>query len=74
MRHFGVQCHCVLFSEVRILEFTRKPIAHQNGTVAACDMRARGQKARVVSEVETTATLLVRVLLWAVRLVYMYMV
>ena len=77
MRHFGVQCHCALFSEVRILgdaEFTRKRIAHQNGTVAACDMRARGQNVWVVSEVETTASLLVRVLLWAVRLVYMYMV
>ena len=46
---FGGQCHCSLFSEVRILgdaAFTCKPIAHQNGergTVVACDVRARGQ-------------------------------
>ena len=34
MRHTGGQCHCALFSEVRILgdaEFTRKSVAHQNG-------------------------------------------
>ena len=35
MRHFGGQCHCALFSEVRILGyagFTCKPIIdHQNG-------------------------------------------
>ena len=40
MRPFGGQCHCALFSEVRILgdtAFTREPIAHQNG------VRARGQ-------------------------------
>ena len=50
MRHIGGQCHCALFSEVRILgdaTFTQKPkIANQNGergTVAACDVRARGQ-------------------------------
>ena len=49
MRQTGGHCHCALFSEVRILGgavFTRKPIAHQNGergTVAAYDMRARGQ-------------------------------
>ena len=48
MRHIGGQCHCALFSEVRILgdaTFTQKPkIANQNGergTVAACDVRAR---------------------------------
>ena len=49
MRHTGGQCHCVLFSEVRILSdaaFTRKPIDHQNGergTVSKCDTHARGQ-------------------------------
>ena len=49
MPHFGGQCHCALFSEVRILSdaaFTLKPIDHQNGErgiVAACDVRARGQ-------------------------------
>ena len=50
MRHIGWQRHCASFSrEVRILggaAFTREPIDHQNGergTVAACDMRARGQ-------------------------------
>ena len=34
MCHFGGQCKCVLFSEVRILgdaAFTRKPIDHQHG-------------------------------------------
>ena len=46
---FGGQCHLALFSEAHILgdaAFTGKPIAHQNGkcgTVAACDVRARGQ-------------------------------
>ena len=49
MRHYGGQCHCALFSEVCILgdtAFTRKPIDHKNeerGTVAACDVCARGQ-------------------------------
>ena len=49
LRHTGGQCHCALFCEVRMLghaAFTRKPIAHQHGergTVAACDVRARGQ-------------------------------
>ena len=49
MRHFGGHCQRVLFSEVSILgdaAFTRKPIDLQNGeqgTVAACDVRARGQ-------------------------------
>ena len=49
MRQFGGQCLCALFSEVRILGHaasTRKPIDHQNsehGTVAAWDVRARGQ-------------------------------
>ena len=49
MRHTGGQCHCALFSEVRILgvaAFTRKPHAHQNGEhrrIAACDVRARSQ-------------------------------
>ena len=49
MRNTGGQCHCTLFSEVRILgdaAFTRKPIYHQNGecdTVAASDVHARGQ-------------------------------
>ena len=47
--HTGGQCHCALFSEVRILgdaAFTSEPIAIQNGeqgTVAVCDMRVRGQ-------------------------------
>ena len=34
MRHFGGQCQCVLFSEVRILgdaAFERKPIDHHQG-------------------------------------------
>ena len=49
MPNFGVQSHCALFSEVRILgnaAFTQKPIDHrkgERGTFAACDMRARGQ-------------------------------
>ena len=49
MSHSGSQCHCALFSEVRILgdaRFTCKPIDHQKGergTVASCDVRARGQ-------------------------------
>ena len=47
MGHIGGQCHCGLFSEVRILgdaAFTRKPIDHQNGehgTVAVCNLCAR---------------------------------
>ena len=49
MHHFGGQCHCALFNEVRILgdaTFTRKPNDYQNGErgrVATCDVRARGQ-------------------------------
>ena len=48
MLHIGGQCHCALFSEVRILGdavITSKPIDHQHGelgTVAAYDVRARG--------------------------------
>ena len=48
MRHIGGQCHFALFSKVHILgnaPFTRKPIDHQNGecgTVAACDVCAKG--------------------------------
>ena len=49
MRHFGGQCNCALFSDVRILggaAFTRKPIDHQNGergTGTARDMHGWGQ-------------------------------
>ena len=43
MRHTGGQCHCALFSEVRILGdavLTRKPIVHQHGERGTV---ARGQ-------------------------------
>ena len=48
MRQTGGQCHCALFSEGHILgaAVTHKPIAHQHGergTVAGCDVHARGQ-------------------------------
>ena len=49
MQDTAWQCHCGTVSEVRILgdaSFTHNPIAYQNGehgTVAACEVRARGQ-------------------------------
>ena len=57
MHHVGGQCHYAIFSEVRIVgnaAFTRKPsIDHQNGergTVAACDVRARGQSSGITRQ------------------------
>ena len=60
-----------LFSEVRILgdmAFTLKPIDHQNrerGTVAACDMPARGQLTNAHKKKPLTATLaMVKIKTW----------